>query len=121
MHDLGFDDDEHIIQTLRRTNGDVNEAVGLLTRSLTPKANRWVLLHEDPDNLCVLVKGEEQGLSSQQRDDLLRLRAGKKVVDSLSIDENNRLWYQPPTTAATQTTGVTQSLFEVVEKGGIPT
>ena len=73
-------------------------------------------MHEDPSNLCVLIKEQEHELSPQQCDALLSLRAGNKVA-CLSLDEDNRLWYQVSITVATEKAGGTPPLCEIVQRG----
>ena len=53
--------------------------------------SNYASLNDDPDNLR---KEQEHELSPAQRAALLQLRAGKEN-DTVSLDANNRVWYQP--------------------------
>ena len=75
-------------------------------------------MHEDPNNLRVLIKEQEHTLGPELRDALLRLRAGKKT-DSISLDENNRMWYHPFVTAAMRKAGIRPPLSEIVKRGTV--
>ena len=86
--------------SVERRENEEKSRTGLSSPSVSPpmgerEANLWVAMHEDPSNLRVIIKGQVYELRSHQCDALLELRAGKKTK-SLSLDEDNRLWYDPP-------------------------
>ena len=81
-----------------------------------PAGKQWLAMHEDPDNLRVLINGQQCPLRPHQRDALLQLRSGKKM-QSISLDEDSRLWYHPVRTAAMRSAGTKPALCEIVQKG----
>ena len=85
--------------SVERRENEEKSRTGLSPPSASPpmgerEANLWVALHEDPSNLRMLIRGQLNELRSHQRYAINELRAGKKTK-SLSLDEDNRLWYHP--------------------------